>query len=228
MTWVFPKIGGKTPNGLLKIMENPINKWMIWGVFNHPYFWFNTHIKKPFLVKKHPIPHQVALPSHRQQPTPVNHQPFLVTWQAWVKSKTNVRLSRSAAPGVLTENTMPIAFAKRVLHDTSFERWIPFLTPAVANFWVKKLKLLVLHETDTSSNFNRMRWGPKHLIYLAPAILVFSILTLRSTQSLSSNAEAKPQKALDLWDATACCQDLYKAMAAKPRDTMRWSIGIVT
>ena len=28
-----------------KIMENPMNKWMIWGGKNHPYFWWtNTHI----------------------------------------------------------------------------------------------------------------------------------------------------------------------------------------
>ncbi len=31
-----------TPKWMVKIMENPMNKWMNWGVF--PYFWFNTHI----------------------------------------------------------------------------------------------------------------------------------------------------------------------------------------
>jgi len=30
-TWVFPKIGGKNPKWMVKIMENPMNKWMIWG-----------------------------------------------------------------------------------------------------------------------------------------------------------------------------------------------------
>ncbi len=25
--WVFPKIGGKTPKWMVKIMENPMNKW---------------------------------------------------------------------------------------------------------------------------------------------------------------------------------------------------------
>ena len=40
-TWVFPKIGGKPPKWMVKIMENPMNKWMIWGVF--PYFWKHPH-----------------------------------------------------------------------------------------------------------------------------------------------------------------------------------------
>ncbi len=43
---VFPKIG--VPNHpkwrVYKfIIENPMNKWMIWGVF--PYFWFNIQVK---------------------------------------------------------------------------------------------------------------------------------------------------------------------------------------
>ncbi len=29
--WVFPKIGGKPPKWMVYFMENPINKWMIWG-----------------------------------------------------------------------------------------------------------------------------------------------------------------------------------------------------
>ena len=29
---VEPKIGGKPPKWMVKIMENPMNKWMIWGV----------------------------------------------------------------------------------------------------------------------------------------------------------------------------------------------------
>ncbi len=32
-----------TPKWMVKIMENPMNKWMIWGEKNL-YFWFNTHI----------------------------------------------------------------------------------------------------------------------------------------------------------------------------------------
>ena len=40
--WMFPKIGGTPPKWMVKIMENPMNKWMIWGVFplflvQHPY-----------------------------------------------------------------------------------------------------------------------------------------------------------------------------------------------
>ena len=31
VTWVFPKIGGKPQNWMVKIMENPIIQWMIWG-----------------------------------------------------------------------------------------------------------------------------------------------------------------------------------------------------
>ena len=38
----FPKIGVGPQKWMVKIMENPMNKWMIWGVF--PYFWFNTHV----------------------------------------------------------------------------------------------------------------------------------------------------------------------------------------
>ena len=41
---VEPKIGVKPPKWMVKIMENPMNKWMIWGA--HPYFWFNTHLIK--------------------------------------------------------------------------------------------------------------------------------------------------------------------------------------
>ena len=33
----------KNPQDGWFIMENPMNKWMIWGGKN-PYFWFNTHI----------------------------------------------------------------------------------------------------------------------------------------------------------------------------------------
>ena len=39
---MFPKIGGFPPKWMVKIMENPMNKWMIW-VFS-PYFWFNTQL----------------------------------------------------------------------------------------------------------------------------------------------------------------------------------------
>ena len=39
--WGFPKIGGKTPKWMVKIMESPMNKWMIWGKTHyfrkHPY-----------------------------------------------------------------------------------------------------------------------------------------------------------------------------------------------
>ncbi len=28
---------------MVNIMENPMNKWMIWEV-KSPYFWFNTHV----------------------------------------------------------------------------------------------------------------------------------------------------------------------------------------
>ena len=48
--WVFPKIGGFPPKWMVKTMENPMNKWMIWGETHyfrkHPYgvgsFWFST------------------------------------------------------------------------------------------------------------------------------------------------------------------------------------------
>ena len=38
---VNPKIGVKPQNGWF-IMENPMNKWMIWGA--HPYFWKHPYI----------------------------------------------------------------------------------------------------------------------------------------------------------------------------------------
>ncbi len=46
--WVFPKIGGKPPKWMVKIMENPMNKWMIWGVFplfldQHPFGNLQSH-----------------------------------------------------------------------------------------------------------------------------------------------------------------------------------------
>ena len=39
--WVFPKIVGKNTKWMVKIMENPMNKWMIWG-FSH--IFGNTHV----------------------------------------------------------------------------------------------------------------------------------------------------------------------------------------
>ena len=35
--------GGKTPKWMVKIMENLMNKWMIWGFYH--YFWVDTHIE---------------------------------------------------------------------------------------------------------------------------------------------------------------------------------------
>ena len=35
-----------TPNWMVKIMENPMNKWMIWWVF--PYFWKKQPFKNPW------------------------------------------------------------------------------------------------------------------------------------------------------------------------------------
>ena len=41
--WMFPEIGGKPPKWMVKIMENPMNKWMIWRVEHH-YFWKHPYI----------------------------------------------------------------------------------------------------------------------------------------------------------------------------------------
>ena len=38
---MFPKTGGKTQNGWF-IMENPMNKWMIWG---YHYFWKHPYTR---------------------------------------------------------------------------------------------------------------------------------------------------------------------------------------
>ncbi len=40
--WVFPKIGGKPPKWMVKIMENPMNKWDDLGGF--PPIFGNIHI----------------------------------------------------------------------------------------------------------------------------------------------------------------------------------------
>ena len=36
-----------TPKWMVYFMENPMNKWMIWG--ENPYFWFNTHIHNIYI-----------------------------------------------------------------------------------------------------------------------------------------------------------------------------------
>ena len=33
LNWVFPKKGGKPPKWIVYFMENPMKKWMTWGVF---------------------------------------------------------------------------------------------------------------------------------------------------------------------------------------------------
>jgi len=49
---VEPKIGGKIPpKWMVKMMENPINPWMIWG--GKPIIFGNTHI--PTLNQKDPF-----------------------------------------------------------------------------------------------------------------------------------------------------------------------------
>ena len=40
---MFPKIVGFPQKWMVKIMENPMYKWMIWGEFTH-YCWSATHI----------------------------------------------------------------------------------------------------------------------------------------------------------------------------------------
>ena len=41
--WVALQKYGGTPKWMVKIMENPMNKWMIWGG-KHPYFWVDTQM----------------------------------------------------------------------------------------------------------------------------------------------------------------------------------------
>ena len=52
---VEPKIGGKPPKWMVKIMENPMNKWMISGAKNHPFWvqqpYFNPRISREDLLK---------------------------------------------------------------------------------------------------------------------------------------------------------------------------------
>ena len=47
LVWVFPKIGGKHLKWMVyNIMENPMNKWMIW---RYHYFWKHPYSPKdPF------------------------------------------------------------------------------------------------------------------------------------------------------------------------------------
>ena len=51
--WVFPRIGGKPPKWMVKIMENPetLLKWMIWGVKTH-YFWKHPNGVSPHILKR--------------------------------------------------------------------------------------------------------------------------------------------------------------------------------
>ncbi len=41
---VFPKIGGKPPKWMVYFMENPMNKWMIWGLLGTTIIFGNTHM----------------------------------------------------------------------------------------------------------------------------------------------------------------------------------------
>ena len=66
--WMFPKIGGKPPKWMVKIMENPMNKWMIWGP---PIIFGNTHIHFPRLESdsiKHPAAGPSFSPDQPDQP----------------------------------------------------------------------------------------------------------------------------------------------------------------
>ena len=46
MIYVGVSKNNGTPKWMVQIMENPMNKWMIWGV-KTPYFWFNTDVIYP-------------------------------------------------------------------------------------------------------------------------------------------------------------------------------------
>ena len=45
---VEPKIGVFTPQNGWFIVENPMNKWMIWGF--SLYFWVDTHMRKEHIA----------------------------------------------------------------------------------------------------------------------------------------------------------------------------------
>ncbi len=47
-----------TPKWMVKIMENPMNKWMIWGVF--PYFWKHPNIHRTYTKTIEIIPSKVT------------------------------------------------------------------------------------------------------------------------------------------------------------------------
>ena len=51
-TWVFPKIGDFPPKWMVKIMENPMNKWDDLGGISPTYFRKGIHIL--FLKQSHP------------------------------------------------------------------------------------------------------------------------------------------------------------------------------
>ena len=52
--WVFPKIGGKPPKWMVKLMEKPMpmTKWMIWVVFTQH---FRKHPIDPYIQGAHRI-----------------------------------------------------------------------------------------------------------------------------------------------------------------------------
>ena len=60
-----------TPKWMVKIMENPMNKWMIWGYhyfWKHPYVYIYTYIyiyilRVNCLIHNNGTPHHIAVPS---------------------------------------------------------------------------------------------------------------------------------------------------------------------
>ena len=65
--WMFPKIGGKPPKWMVKIMvPNPMNKWMIWVflplfLVQHPYnilvYLYTLEVQPPFCIGWFPNHH---------------------------------------------------------------------------------------------------------------------------------------------------------------------------
>ena len=69
--WMFPKIGGKPPKWMVKIMENPMNKWMIWRGFT------------PLFLVQHPYIESPQSFAHRFLPWPNRFLPWPNRFLPW-------------------------------------------------------------------------------------------------------------------------------------------------
>ena len=132
--WVFPKIG--VPQNAWFIMENPMNKWMIWG--------------KSHYFRKHPY-----IPLISNSWWPDDHHWSVHTWE--VNEVWSVPKVGALPPGSVARNWGRVVGKESGLHQESTERETGSVCPLVMS-WVSTqfLFLLWLWQTpsDGSSTWN--------------------------------------------------------------------------